>query len=420
VLLDARETNHTGSEESSGGDAALPRLDWREVDRQLRRIAARRCALDAEEARWLLAGRRAEVHLPFGFATFYEYVERVLGYAPHSIRERLRVAEALERLPATREALAAGQASFTAVREITRVATPETEREWLRSIAGKTVREVEDLVAGHAPGDRPTDPADPDLEPRVLRLELTPDVYALFLETRRHLEDMTGERLTDSDLVRAMCEASLDDGGAGASEGGGGRSDGGRRAAEMVVTVCESCERGTVDVAGQTIAISDDAIDEVRCDVSATRDVPRGTRRLVWRRDHQRCSVPGCRGFRWLHLHHIVPRSQDGTHDAWNLTLLCSAHHRALHDGRLFIRGRAPDTLEFTHADGSRYGGPEQAVLDLFGEVAVAIGGMGMKPLEARVAVERARSHVGPDSTLEEVIDACLRECASARARDGC
>ena len=38
-----------------GGEVHVGRDDWREADRQLRRIAKRRAGLDAEEARWLLA-----------------------------------------------------------------------------------------------------------------------------------------------------------------------------------------------------------------------------------------------------------------------------------------------------------------------------------------------------------------------------
>jgi hypothetical protein len=122
-------------------------------------------------------------------------------------------------------------------------------------------------------------------------------------------------------------------------------------------------------------------------------------------------------------MHHLVPRSEGGTHDAWNLTLLCSAHHTARHEGRLIIRGRAPDQLEFTHADGTRYGGLV-TVHELFGKVEVALGRLRLNPEEARAAVEKARSHVGPGTPLDGVIDAVLHECQSAREearpRDGC
>src|SRR5688500_17164872 len=105
--------------------------DWREADRQLRRIAKRRAGLDAEEARWLLAAQRAQLHVRLGCASCAEYVERVLGYGPRVCADRLRVAEALEELPAMAAALAAGAQSYSAVRELTRVAEPETEAAWL-------------------------------------------------------------------------------------------------------------------------------------------------------------------------------------------------------------------------------------------------------------------------------------------------
>ena len=44
--------------------AAAP--GWREVDTQLRRLAARRCALDAAEAHWLRLARRAEIPADHG------------------------------------------------------------------------------------------------------------------------------------------------------------------------------------------------------------------------------------------------------------------------------------------------------------------------------------------------------------------
>jgi len=69
-------------------------------------IAKRRAGLDVDEAKWLLIARREQVHVPLGFGSFLEYLERTLGYRPRSAIERLRVAEELEQLPATRELLA--------------------------------------------------------------------------------------------------------------------------------------------------------------------------------------------------------------------------------------------------------------------------------------------------------------------------
>ncbi len=88
-----------------------------------------------------MIARRTKVHVELGFGSFVEYVERVLGYRPRTAVERLRVAEALETLPRVQTALASGQLSYSAVRELSRVATPSTEEAWLAAAADRSMRE---------------------------------------------------------------------------------------------------------------------------------------------------------------------------------------------------------------------------------------------------------------------------------------
>src|SRR5438105_12734332 len=123
--------------------------DWQKVDRELRGIAKRRAALDADEARWLREAQRLRIWREVGCGSLAEYMERRLGYAPHTAMERLRVALAIEDLPALEHALATGELPFSAIRELTRVATAETEGMWLEAGSGKSVHEIEQLVAGH-------------------------------------------------------------------------------------------------------------------------------------------------------------------------------------------------------------------------------------------------------------------------------
>ena len=157
-------------------------LGWREIDGELRRLARAKAGYDAEEVRWLLAGLRARVHVRFGCATFVEYVERLFGYSPRFTSERLRVAEALEDLPAIRTALEAGALSFSSAREVTRVATAATEGEWLEAADGRTAREVERMVSGHQRGERPGDPVDSGARRHVLRFEVSAETMAEFRE----------------------------------------------------------------------------------------------------------------------------------------------------------------------------------------------------------------------------------------------
>ena len=124
----------------------------------LSRLARERASLEAEEGRWLLRALRSAAHVHLGFGSFLEYTERLFGYRPRTTQEKLRVAESLETLPRLARALETGALSWCAVRELTRVAVAETEPAWLDAARGKTLRELEALVASKAPGDEPDAP----------------------------------------------------------------------------------------------------------------------------------------------------------------------------------------------------------------------------------------------------------------------
>jgi hypothetical protein len=61
-----------------------------------------------------------------------------------------------------------------------------------------------------------------------------------------------------------------------------------------------------------------------------------------------------------LEVHHIVEQAKGGKHELWNLTLLCTGHHSALHNGLLVMTGQAPYQIEFRWV----YGDPIPVGLD--------------------------------------------------------
>jgi len=121
--------------------------DWVRAHEVLSRLAQKRAALDAEEGRCLLLALRTAVHVHMGFGSFGEYVERLFGYKPRSTQEKLRVAEALEELPATAAELESGALSWSAVRELTRVAVPDTENSW---VLRRSCDDVIGVLSAHA------------------------------------------------------------------------------------------------------------------------------------------------------------------------------------------------------------------------------------------------------------------------------
>ena len=221
-----------GSYEEHGtwhGQASVDTDRCARVHRTLQRIVKARGALDASEAAALREAQEVWLWRAYGYASLLEYMEKRMGYGPRAALERLRVARVIEELPAIGEAMTQGDLSFSAAREITRVATAETENEWLAAIADKNLRQVEELVSGHKPGDRPTDPVDHKLRRKRCGFELTPETEAMLRQTRKILEQECGERLSDDALIAAMCRNVLD---------GGAGNQRTKAAYQVAVTVC--------------------------------------------------------------------------------------------------------------------------------------------------------------------------------------
>lgn len=417
-----------------------------EVDHALIDLAARGRAHELELAEWLLRAEAIGAHRRFGFASLAAYVERRLGLGPRELREKLRVARALSSLPRTTEALRTGEQSWSAVRELTRIATPQTEAEWLEHSRGRTVRQLERRVARHRPGDTPGTPRSEAHMPRRLVFELPPEdmskVRAALDVVWRGLGACAPEK-TQAALLVAMAEVVL------------GERDVEAPAYQTSVTVCAGCARTWQRAGGELLEVSDAVAECAACDgelagfaeVSADEDplaeathvgrgrhgadagaavesgsAPHGEcpepstgpcrpgcahaahepsppgpapthvgheahalaylrglatkggarpilkfvtralgvplrsvtpqlRRLVFARDGGRCVVPGCGHWRFIDVHHLVPRRRGGLNRLENLACLCTAHHRAIHEGVLALEGSA------TEGWVARYGG---------------------------------------------------------------
>src|SRR5580698_9892254 len=104
-----------GSTSANEWSGTATSREWLQIDRELRALAKRRSALDAEEAQLLTRAVRGEIWRQLGRASLHEYLEDVLGYSPRQATERVRIATALEDLPELAEALASGQLHFSAI-----------------------------------------------------------------------------------------------------------------------------------------------------------------------------------------------------------------------------------------------------------------------------------------------------------------
>jgi hypothetical protein len=113
------------------------------------------------------------------------------------------------------------------VRELSRVATAETERAWIDAAQGRTVRQIEKLVLGHARGDRPSDVPLASARRHILRFDVAAETLATFREAMKKLRQDSGERLDDDDALLLMARHVL---------GGSASDNPGRASYQMAVT----------------------------------------------------------------------------------------------------------------------------------------------------------------------------------------
>jgi len=413
---------------------------WLTAHEALSRLARQRAAADAEEGRWLLAAQRAAVHVHLGFGNFAEYVERLFGYRPRSTSEKLRVAEALESLPALAQALEDGRLSWSAVRELTRVAVAETEHEWLELAAGKSLRQLEELVTGKRLGDRPSDAPDPAAQRHLLHFDVTAETFALIREALAELRRRSDTALNDDIALAEMARHVLV-----------GPRDEGRSNYQIALSLCPHCSTARQLANGQLVPVGPEVLEKAQCDSQllptpesvmppdsgttaheradsettppaesgttaqpvahvgdrATQTIPPAIRRAVIHRDHRRCRVPGCKNAIFLDVHHLQLRDDGGQHEASNLITLCSAHHGALHNGRLRTEGDA-DALRIVHADGHAYGEPrEPRVIEVQAKVFSGLRGLGFREGEVRTVMADLRQR---DELREATAEQWLRE----------
>ena len=81
------------------------------------------------------------------------------------------------------------------------------------------------------------------------------------------------------------------------------------------------------------------------------RTISTSIRRALWARDRH-CTFPGCHRTRFVDAHHVHHWVDGGQTSVDNLVLLCSYHHRLLHEGGYSIRRDYRGEHYFMRADG--------------------------------------------------------------------
>ncbi|MHC4825846.1 MAG: Holliday junction branch migration DNA helicase RuvB [Planctomycetota bacterium] len=355
-----------------------PGLSIDEVDRRIARanragdVGARAIAFYLAD----LAERGGQQEL--GFHSVVQYAETRYQMQPSTTREYLAVGRALDELPHIDEAFCAGRLFWSQVRQLVRIATPETESAWLEWAAGRTARQIVAQVRNRRKGDLPTDPVRRRIHTTKfdVRGRLNVVQWEIWNNARAKMEAETGAPISDTEMMMQAATLLL-----------GSRPDGSiphrtpvNDSHFKVVVHCRAgegraevhAEDGPVELDPETSrailreAGLDDLADAVpdedeedeednTCGTPvavADRDPPTPPKLLaeVLARDNYRCLC--CEAKKNLTGHHKIERQYGGRTELGNLMTLCDDCHSLVHCGLLFVHGTIPDGLWFTDASG--------------------------------------------------------------------
>jgi Domain of unknown function (DUF222)/HNH endonuclease len=322
-----------------------------------------------------------------GCYSYAQWVSARLHISRWAARRLITAARTLPRLPVTRAALASGRLGLDKVVELCRFATPDTEAAlvtWARGVLPMTIRERADLA-----NRQDLDDVVDAQRSRTLRWEWSDD--GLRLGLWGELPADQGAIVTSAlDRMAGRLPAIVDD---DDTDSATGAID--ARRADALVALCSARiaddadpDRATVVVHAPLQALSGQG-DELGCGISgggilhpetvrrlacdcrlevsvedpdglvvgigrASRTPPAWLKRALMKRDRG-CQFPGCGGRRFLHCHHIWHWIRGGPTELQNLVLLCSFHHRMVHEFGWGVELGAPGTSRWYRPNGSRY-----------------------------------------------------------------
>ena len=351
------------------GPTGDPLADARELHRQL--VSVRRAERGMQHRIAVLLTEMADGGLfrLLGYISVEQYADHVLEIDFRKARDLLRVGRSLSELPALNEALASGDVDWTKAREIVRVATHDTDRAWTDRAKSESARVIERDVSiahrGDAPPEGNPDPLKKPARTRVTFEMETADAEMLraALAVLRHQADLNATELEDGALLAAMARRVI-------HQAEPVDCPTGERY-QIVLHECVRCR----EMETPASEVSDTIAAESACDAvivemrpgpnqgHATRAIAPALRRKLEFRANGNCEIPDCVCKLWLDIHHVDGWAQTKTHPPDRLLVVCSAHHRAIHEGNLSV-ALGPDLrVCVEHGDGRRKQGPPRTAL---------------------------------------------------------
>ncbi len=292
------------------------------------------------------------LHQALGFVSAVQFARQRLEMSRRLARTSITVGAALQELPLIDEAFCQSSISWSKVRLLVKIATPENEKAWLERAAVVSCERLDLEVRGSEAGRPPRE--DGKGVPTVkfkFSAKLAPLAHEFLEQARKKLHEESGGDLGDGEFLQFLAENYLRQ----VEQGGNAKKANGASFFQVNVSHCAECKQSHLATEDGPIVLTQEESEIVRCDgevvgAKNSSPTPPRIRRRVLARDGHRCVH--CQGSRNLHVHHIIFRENGGGHDLANLTAVCAHCHGMIHDGFLKISGVAPFDLVVTDRSG--------------------------------------------------------------------
>jgi hypothetical protein len=346
-----------------------------------------------------------------GLASCVQWLNWQCGIGTVAARERVRTARALETLPLISKAFGRGELSYSKVRALTRVATPENESTLVTIALHATATHVEKLVCKYHRVRRQHDAERAEIQHRERYLDTYWDDGALVVHARLPGEVgalvrqaieaamAVADDAEDPDQVANQTQSNVSAEASASADEKVDRSIAARRADALAhvagqFLAAESVDAGSTGDRYQIVVHIDHSLLSGACATSGccehengralaidtarrlgchgtlvglvengngeplnvgrkTRAIPAAIRRALRARDGG-CRFPGCMRTRFTEGHHIKHWANGGETRLGNLITLCSFHHRLVHEGGFGLRVTDDGIFVFSKPDGSR------------------------------------------------------------------
>lgn len=276
---------------------------FRAVHERALRRAQKYLVSEAELLESIIEVDQLKLYEKFGESHLTPYCMKHLGLSEDVAAIFVRVARRSVKVPELRQAIAEGELCVNKAKTIASVITGENQSEWIEKAKTLSKHKLEREVASVSPAQPKPEKARHIGNDRVqIVLNLSVEEY----ERRCRIKDIVSQSLskaaTDSDVEVAMIE----------------------------------CYEFHKDPVRKAERAANRKIDRSRDRSPKSENLSAHVEHEVNLRDRGECQakLPDgslCRCTRWVHLHHIVPKSKGGLDVAENIITLCSAHHRLWH-----------------------------------------------------------------------------------------